>query len=151
MTDSFIPSRRNFLTATAATGAAAVATTARAASFHDHPDAAPMIRCVRLWTGDDGDSHFEEGTINLSNGARGDLLSEVVAATSLSFQETTSGRLSRTGTGWSFGPRRSRREPPVPPQNPRQVDIDPLPPPSVSFGSKRAGRDSSAREPSGAF
>ena len=36
-------------------------------------------------------SHFEEGTINLSNGARGDLLSEVVAATSLSFQETTSG------------------------------------------------------------
>ena len=115
MTNSFIPSRRNFLTATAATGAAAVATTARAASFDDHPDAAPMIRCVRLWTGDDGDSHFEEGTINLSNGARGDLLSEVVAATSLSFQETTSGRLSRTGTGWSFGPRRSRREPPVPP------------------------------------
>jgi quercetin dioxygenase-like cupin family protein len=91
MTDSFIPSRRNFLTATAATGAAAVATTARAASFDDHPDAVPMIRCVRLWTGDDGDSHFEEGTINLSNGARGDLLSEVVAVTSLSFQETTSG------------------------------------------------------------
>jgi hypothetical protein len=86
MTNSFIQSRRNFLTATAATGAAAVATTARAASFDDHPDAAPMIRCVRLWTGDDGDSHFEEGTINLSNGARGDLLSEVVAPTSLSIR-----------------------------------------------------------------
>jgi hypothetical protein len=50
-----------------------------------------MIRCVRLWTGDDGDSHFEEGTIDLSRGQRGDVLSEVVAATSLSFQETKSG------------------------------------------------------------
>ena len=98
MTNSFIPSRRNFLTATAA----AVATTARAASFDDHPDAAPMIRCVRLWTGDDGDSHFEEGTINLSNGARGDLLSEVVAATSLSFQETTSGAGPSSGIAIPF-------------------------------------------------
>jgi quercetin dioxygenase-like cupin family protein len=50
-----------------------------------------MIRCVRLWTGDDGDSHFEEGTIDLSRGARGDILSEVVAAASVSFQETKSG------------------------------------------------------------
>jgi hypothetical protein len=50
-----------------------------------------MIRCVRLWTGDDGDSHFEEGTIDLSKGERGDVLSEVVAAASLSFQETKSG------------------------------------------------------------
>jgi quercetin dioxygenase-like cupin family protein len=50
-----------------------------------------MIRCVRLWTGDDGDSHFEEGTIDLSKRERGDVLSEVVAAASLSFQETKSG------------------------------------------------------------
>jgi quercetin dioxygenase-like cupin family protein len=50
-----------------------------------------MIRCVRLWTGDDGDSHFEEGTIDLSKGERGDVLSEVVAAASLSLQETKSG------------------------------------------------------------
>lgn len=50
-----------------------------------------MIRCVRLWTGNDGDSHFEEGTIDLSRGARGDVLSEVVAAASVSFQETKSG------------------------------------------------------------
>ena len=50
-----------------------------------------MIRCVRLWTGDDGDSHFEEGTIDLSKGERGDVLSEVVAAAGLSFQETKSG------------------------------------------------------------
>jgi quercetin dioxygenase-like cupin family protein len=50
-----------------------------------------MIRCVRLWTGDDGDSHFEEGTIDLSKGQRDDVLSDVVAAANLSFQETKSG------------------------------------------------------------
>lgn len=50
-----------------------------------------MIRCVRLWTGEDGNSHFEEGTIDLSHGERGDIKSEVVAAASLSFQETGSG------------------------------------------------------------
>jgi quercetin dioxygenase-like cupin family protein len=50
-----------------------------------------MIRCVRLWTGDDGNSHWEEGTIDLSRGQRGDVLSDVIAATSLSFQETKSG------------------------------------------------------------
>jgi quercetin dioxygenase-like cupin family protein len=50
-----------------------------------------MIRCVRLWTGEDGDSHFEEGTIDLSKAQRGDVLSDVVAGTTLSFQETKSG------------------------------------------------------------
>jgi quercetin dioxygenase-like cupin family protein len=50
-----------------------------------------MIRCVRLWTGADGDSHFEEGTIDLSKGERGDVLSEVAAVVGLSFQETRSG------------------------------------------------------------
>jgi Cupin domain len=50
-----------------------------------------MIRCVRLWTGADGDSHFEEGTIDLSGGERDDLKSDVVATTALSFQETKSG------------------------------------------------------------
>lgn len=50
-----------------------------------------MIRCVRLWTGNDGNSHFEEGTIDLSRGARGDVLSNVAAAASLFFQETRSG------------------------------------------------------------
>ena len=34
-----------------------------------------MIRCVRIWTGDDGNSYFEEGAIDLAGGARGDLLS----------------------------------------------------------------------------
>jgi quercetin dioxygenase-like cupin family protein len=50
-----------------------------------------MIRCVRLWTSDDGNSHIEEGMIDLSKGERGDVLSAVVAAVSLSFQETMSG------------------------------------------------------------
>jgi quercetin dioxygenase-like cupin family protein len=50
-----------------------------------------MIRCVRIWTGDDGNSHFEEGAIDLADGARGDLLSDKTGAISISFQETRSG------------------------------------------------------------
>jgi hypothetical protein len=30
-----------------------------------------MIRCVRLWTGDDQNSHFEEGRIDLGGKLRG--------------------------------------------------------------------------------
>ena len=50
-----------------------------------------MIRCVRLWTGEDGNSHFEEGSIDLEPGARGDWLSAKPAAASVSFQETAPG------------------------------------------------------------
>src|SRR5512133_1593108 len=50
-----------------------------------------MIRCVRIWTGDDGNSCFEEGSIDLADGARGDLLSNKAGVTSISFQETKSG------------------------------------------------------------
>ena len=50
-----------------------------------------MIRCVRIWTGDDGNSCFEEGSIDLAGGARGDLLSGKTGAASISFQETASG------------------------------------------------------------
>ena len=50
-----------------------------------------MIRCVRIWTGADGDSHFEEGVIDFSKGERGDALSTVISGASLSFQETSSG------------------------------------------------------------
>jgi quercetin dioxygenase-like cupin family protein len=50
-----------------------------------------MIRCVRIWTGDDGNSCFEEGAIDLAGGARGDLLSEKTGAATISFQETKSG------------------------------------------------------------
>jgi hypothetical protein len=34
-----------------------------------------MIRGVRIWTAKDGNSEFEEGTIDLSKGERGDVLS----------------------------------------------------------------------------
>lgn len=50
-----------------------------------------MIRCVRIWTGDDGNSLFEEGTIDFSNGERGDFLSDKAVASSISFRETKSG------------------------------------------------------------
>lgn len=50
-----------------------------------------MIRCVRLWTGEDRNSRFEDGYIGLDAGARGDLLSGTLAATGISFEETKSG------------------------------------------------------------
>jgi quercetin dioxygenase-like cupin family protein len=50
-----------------------------------------MIRCVRIWTGDDGDSVFEEGTVDLPDGERGDALSGKVEATSISYRETAPG------------------------------------------------------------
>jgi hypothetical protein len=50
-----------------------------------------MIRSVRIWTGDDGNSHFEEGAIDLEPGQRGDLLSGKTAVKTISFQETASG------------------------------------------------------------
>jgi quercetin dioxygenase-like cupin family protein len=52
---------------------------------------AAVIRCVRIWTGQDGNSYFEEGVIELAGGARGDLLSGKTSTTSVSFQETASG------------------------------------------------------------
>jgi hypothetical protein len=50
-----------------------------------------MIRCVRIWTGDDRNSHFEEGVIAIEPGKRGDLLSGGMATTTISFEETASG------------------------------------------------------------
>lgn len=50
-----------------------------------------MIRCVRLWSGKDGQSHFEEGWMALESGVHGDLLSGKMPVTSVSFQETASG------------------------------------------------------------
>ena len=50
-----------------------------------------MIRCVRIWTGNDGNSHFEEGVIDLMEGERGDSLTTSVEVTGLSFQETRTG------------------------------------------------------------
>jgi hypothetical protein len=50
-----------------------------------------MIRCVRLWTGDDHNSRFEEGMIDLPKGERGDILSGIVDVISISFRETRAG------------------------------------------------------------
>jgi hypothetical protein len=50
-----------------------------------------MIRCVRLWTGDDGNSHFEEGMIDLETAERGDALSKLIASAALTFRETGTG------------------------------------------------------------
>jgi hypothetical protein len=50
-----------------------------------------MIRCIRLWTSEDDNSYCEEGVIDLPKGERGDLLSDVVGAVSISFRETSAG------------------------------------------------------------
>jgi len=50
-----------------------------------------MIRCVRMWTAEDGNSLFEEGTIALHEGERGDFIGKAVAARNISFRETASG------------------------------------------------------------
>lgn len=50
-----------------------------------------MIRCVRIWTGEDGNSLFEEGVIDLPKGERGDILSDKSVVSSISFRETKSG------------------------------------------------------------
>jgi quercetin dioxygenase-like cupin family protein len=50
-----------------------------------------MIRCVRIWTGDDKNSHFEEGLMDLKPGLRGDGVSGTMATTTISFEETAPG------------------------------------------------------------
>jgi hypothetical protein len=47
-----------------------------------------MIRCIKLWTGSDQKSHFQEGFVDLEPGARGDALSARIPIASASFQET---------------------------------------------------------------
>ncbi len=50
-----------------------------------------MIRCVRIWAGEDQNSHCEEGWIDLESGVHGDLQTEKLGITSASFQETAPG------------------------------------------------------------
>lgn len=47
-----------------------------------------MIRCVKLWTGADGRSHFQDGFVELEHGARGDALSTTLRISAASFHET---------------------------------------------------------------
>jgi hypothetical protein len=60
-----------------------------------------MIRCVRLWSGSDGNSHFEEGAIDLGSGPRGDMLTDKFPIASISFQQTN----SDPKLGWLRTPR----------------------------------------------
>ena len=39
-----------------------------------------MIRCVRLWTGEDQNSHFEEGLLDIEPGRNDDLLTGKIPA-----------------------------------------------------------------------
>ena len=49
-----------------------------------------MIRCIRLWTGEDNNSYFEDGVIDLNlKNDRGDVLSSVFTTQTISFQETS--------------------------------------------------------------
>jgi quercetin dioxygenase-like cupin family protein len=50
-----------------------------------------MIRCVRLWSGADQNSHFEEGSLALQAGPRSDLLTGKLPVTTVSLEETASG------------------------------------------------------------
>lgn len=51
----------------------------------------PMIRCVRLWTGDDGGSHVEEGALDMTPGRNADLVSVAMSATHVTVEETAGG------------------------------------------------------------
>ena len=58
-----------------------------------------MIRCVRMWTGEDGNSLFEEGTMALGEGERGDFIGKPSKAKNISFRETASGGIIRMASG----------------------------------------------------
>jgi hypothetical protein len=47
-----------------------------------------MIRCVKLWTGEDRRSHFQDGFIELEPGLRDDALSPKLSISSASSHET---------------------------------------------------------------
>ncbi|WP_369807007.1 hypothetical protein [Ancylobacter radicis] len=46
---------------------------------------------MRLWTGPDGNSLFEEGSIAMTEGERGDFIGKAASARNISFRETASG------------------------------------------------------------
>jgi quercetin dioxygenase-like cupin family protein len=50
-----------------------------------------MIKCVRLWTGADENSHFEEGVIDIQAGPHRDFATPKLPATNVSFEETAAG------------------------------------------------------------
>ena len=49
------------------------------------------MRCIRMWTAEDGNSRFEEGVLEMKEGARGDFVGLPIAVNELYFRETSSG------------------------------------------------------------
>ncbi len=50
-----------------------------------------MIRCIRLWTGQDGASHVELGRIDIQPGRNDDLVSSAMSAAHVTVEETAGG------------------------------------------------------------
>lgn len=50
-----------------------------------------MIRSVRLWTGQDGSSHVEEGQLEIRPGRNEDLVSGAMSSTHVTVEETAGG------------------------------------------------------------
>lgn len=50
-----------------------------------------MIRCVRLWSGQDGSSHFHDGRLDIEPGRNDDLVSAAMAASQVTVEETAGG------------------------------------------------------------
>ncbi len=60
------------------------------------------IRLVRLYTGDDGESHFTDGRVELGPSGAPSTRSEVDGAAAVSFEESTSG----SSVSWHNAPER---------------------------------------------
>jgi quercetin dioxygenase-like cupin family protein len=50
-----------------------------------------MIRCVRLWTGPDGASHVESGSLDMRPGRNADLVSAAMSTAHVTVEETAGG------------------------------------------------------------
>jgi quercetin dioxygenase-like cupin family protein len=50
-----------------------------------------MIRCVRLWTGEDGGSHVVLGRLDMTPGRNADLVSAAMSAAHVTVEETAGG------------------------------------------------------------
>jgi quercetin dioxygenase-like cupin family protein len=50
-----------------------------------------MIRCVKLWTGQDNASHVQVGRLDMRPGGNDDLVSVTMSATHVTVEETASG------------------------------------------------------------
>jgi quercetin dioxygenase-like cupin family protein len=50
-----------------------------------------MIRCVRLWTGDDDSSHVQIGRLDMTPGRNADQVSAVMSVSHLTVEETATG------------------------------------------------------------